>query len=158
MKHPIHPLLVHLPVGLWVGSLILDIFYRATGDGGFAAASFYAIGIGIVGAILAAAAGLVELVKIPRNTLPMRIGLTHASLNVVVLSLYVLSFFLRGDFQAGPNLFVTIPQLVLNFISIGILGISGYLGGTLVYQHGIGLRPSEDFQRKLRDEDLTRAA
>ncbi len=138
MRHPLHPVLVHLPIGFWIGSLIFDIIYMATGNSAMSLASIYLIGFGIAGAALAAPAGLAEFVDIPPNTLPKRIGLAHGSLNVLILALYVLNFFMRGGFYPSPT--VTGTELILNVISIGLLVVSGYMGGLLVFQHGVGVR------------------
>jgi uncharacterized membrane protein len=141
MRHPLHPVLVHLPIGFWIASLIFDIIYTATGNTALSTASQYAIGIGIVGALLAAPAGWAELVDIPKATVTRRIALTHATLNIFVIALYVLNFFMRGGFRGGPIFAVTGTEVILNAISVGNLMVSGYLGGTLVYQHGVGIRP-----------------
>ena len=77
LRHPLHPMLVHLPVALWPLSLVSDILYMSTDDPFFARASFYLIGVGIVVALLAAATGAAELIDVPRRTLAMRIGRAH---------------------------------------------------------------------------------
>src|SRR6185295_7083760 len=119
MKHPLHPLLVHLPIGLWVMSLIFDFIYMGNGSPAIALASFYVIGVGIAVAALAAVTGLAEFIDIPRNTLAYRIGLTHMGLNVLVVVLYVINFFLRGNLSIGSDGIVTGTELVLNIVSVG---------------------------------------
>jgi uncharacterized membrane protein len=140
LRHPLHPMLVHLPVALWPLSLVSDILYMSTDDVFFARASFYLIGVGILVALLAAATGAAELIDVPRRTLAMRIGLTHGILNVLIAGLYLLSFFSRGSLSTGSDGIVTSTELLLNVISVGLLMVSGYLGGLLVYEHGVGLR------------------
>src|SRR5213078_982886 len=68
--HPFHPILVTIPIGAWVCSLIFDIATRvnSAGSAPLTDASYWLIGIGILGALLAAVFGLMDLVRIPRRT------------------------------------------------------------------------------------------
>jgi uncharacterized membrane protein len=144
LPHPLHPLLVHLPVGLWVGSFVFDIIGLATGDPVTARAmvltSWYTILVGVIAAVPAAAAGLAELVDIPSNTEPFRLGLTHMTLNVLLLLGYVIQLVARS--KGAPV--VSTGIFVFNLLEIVVLLISGYLGGKLAYEYRIGSRaPSE---------------
>lgn len=139
--HPLHPLLVHLPIGFWLASLIFDIIAMAGGNAGLGTAALYLIGFGILGALLAAPAGLADFLDIPGGTQARRIALSHGLLNVLILGLYFLNFFMRGGFS--PYKPITGAELALNCISIGLLLVSGYLGGTLVFHHGVGLKPEK---------------
>jgi len=57
--HPLHPALVHFPIGLFILSLMLDLTsYLLDASNSVVRASFYAMAFGIVGALLAAFAGL----------------------------------------------------------------------------------------------------
>jgi uncharacterized membrane protein len=149
LRHPLHPMFVHVPVAVWPLSLVSDIVYMSTGNPFFANASFYLIGIGILVALVAAVTGAAELIDVPRRTLAMRIGLTHGILNILIAGLYLLSFGMRGSLgisgenPAGPFGVVDSTELMLNVISVALLMVSGYLGGLLVYEHGVGLRTEE---------------
>lgn len=158
MKHPLHPMLVHLPIGLWLASLIFDIVYMNTQVSNFALASYYCIAAGIIGALLAAPAGFAELLSIPDSTRPRRIALLHMTLNLVVVGLYVVNFFARRNLgDGGAPMVVPTALFLLSLASTVMLGISGYLGGMLVYQYGIGFRPEErDVHEK--KPDLKRVA
>ena len=55
--HPWHPILVTVPIGAWVASLVFDVASRVVADPGFLArGSEWLIGIGVIGAVLAALA------------------------------------------------------------------------------------------------------
>src|SRR6185436_18347841 len=97
--HPIHSLLVSIPIGLWVFSLVCDGIAFAR-NGGFAweRAAFYAVGGGVIGALLAAVPGLVDLFSL-RGPL-QRIGLWHMAVNLCSVALFSVSFWMR--LQAGP--------------------------------------------------------
>src|SRR3954454_620563 len=119
--HPFHPILVTIPIGCWVGSLIFDIATRA-GDGSRALteASYWLIGIGILGALLAAVFGLMDLLRIPRGTRALRTGLTHMALNLTVVALFIVNFFWRhGGYYEDSR--VRGGQLALSAIAIGLL-------------------------------------
>ena len=130
--HPIHPILVTIPIGTWTASLIFDIASKATDDDAFAQGSHWLIGIGILGALLAAIFGSIDLSGIPNGTVARRTGLTHMALNLAVTALYVINYFLRGDEETVG----TFP-LILSIVALALLGASGYLGGKLSYRYGI---------------------
>lgn len=134
--HPFHPILVTIPIGAWVSSLIFDIATRV-GDGSppLVEASYWLIGIGVVGALLAAVFGLMDLVRIPRGTRALHIGLTHMLLNLTIVGLFIGNFFWRGASDEGAT--VAGGQLALTAVGIGLLLVSGWLGGMLAYRFGV---------------------
>ncbi|WP_344022270.1 DUF2231 domain-containing protein [Kribbella jejuensis] len=88
--HPFHPTLVMVPIGAWVASVVFDIVALANGsdENVFAEGAYWLIAIGIVGAVLAAVFGLIDLLAIPRKTAAFRTGITHMALNLTVLVLF----------------------------------------------------------------------
>ena len=71
--HPFHPILVTVPIGAWITSLVLDIGSRASdAPGALARGAWWAIGVGIVGALAAAVFGLLDLLDIPRRHTGLR--------------------------------------------------------------------------------------
>jgi uncharacterized membrane protein len=155
MNHPMHPMLVHLPIGLWIVSFIFDICFLSTANGVFAQASWYCMLIGLIGAGLSAVAGLAEYVDIPRNSLPRRVATSHMVINLVVTALFLVDLLIRYRMTAGVPTLVTRGQFFLSLLSVFLLSISGYLGGLLVYNYGIGYKPQ--LRDKPRDE-IRRAA
>jgi uncharacterized membrane protein len=155
MNHPLHPILVHLPIGMWVGSVIFDITYIAKHQPTLAGASFFCILIGIAGALLAAPTGLAEYLGIPSNTVPKRLATSHMVLNLATVGLFSINLISRFTMNHGVPTAVTGGQFILSLISIVILGVSGYLGGLLVFEYGIGFRPSE---RESTDTSKRKAA
>lgn len=147
MNHPLHPFLVHLPVGLWIASLIFDIGFKVNGNTNFAVTSFYCLLFGLIGALLAVPAGLADYVDIPENTMPKRIATTHFMMNGGIIILVAINLFLRYRLQFGVPGYITVPQLALSVFTIIALSVSGYLGGLLVYRYGIGSRRESDQDR-----------
>jgi uncharacterized membrane protein len=131
--HPIHPILVTIPIGTWTASLIFDIVSKARDDGeAFAQGSHWLIGIGILGALLAAIFGSIDLSGIPTGTAARRTGMIHMGLNLAITALYVVNYFVRGDDTTlGP-----VP-IILSIVALALLGASGFLGGKLSYRYGV---------------------
>jgi uncharacterized membrane protein len=133
--HPFHPILVTVPIGAWVATLVFDIASRASDDGqAFAEGAYWLIAIGIVGALAAAAVGVLDLLAIPRGTAAFRTGLTHMALNLAVLALFVVNLLVRKS--DGRDSVETL-HLILTVVALALLGASGWLGGKLAYRYGV---------------------
>src|SRR5690348_514840 len=98
--HPIHPMLIVFPLGLLATSFIFDIVHLATNNPTYAAISFYMIGAGIIGGLIAAVFGLVDFLGIPKFTRARRIGALHGIGNVIVVGLFAASWGMRYDIPA----------------------------------------------------------
>jgi len=135
--HPWHPILVTVPIGAWVASLVFDIASHVVDRPGFLTeGSEWLIALGVLGALAAAAIGLLDLLAIPTGTPAFRTGLLHMSLNLAVTGGYLGNFFWRhGDYTDGRP--VAAGPLTLSVISLAVLGVSGYLGGKLAYRYGV---------------------
>lgn len=134
--HPFHPILVTVPIGAWVSSLVFDIASRVVADPGFLVqGSRWLIAIGAIGAVAAALVGFLDLLAIPTGTPAFRTGLVHMSLNLTITAAYVVNFALRAGGDAADG--VPVGPLVLSALSLAGLGVSGYLGGKLAYHYGV---------------------
>ena len=137
-KHPIHPMLIPLPIGLWILSFICDLIYViGWGGTGWKDVAIYTMAGGIIGALLAAVPGLIDLFSLAGKRL--RIGVTHMIINLVIVGIYTVSLWLRT--KGTPD--VTLP-VVLSAIGIILLLIPGWLGGELVYVHGVAVEPQHE--------------
>jgi uncharacterized membrane protein len=142
-KHPIHPMLVVFPVGLWIFSLISDVIYiQKWGPPVWNDVAFYTMAGGIGGALLAAIPGLVDLVSLTDRR-AKRIGIWHMILNLLIVGLYCVNLWLR---MPNTTTSITIRPLWLSVAGVVLLAISGWLGGEMVYVHGVGVeqRPIDD--------------
>jgi uncharacterized membrane protein len=135
--HPFHPILVTVPIGAWVSSLVFDIASRLVDNPGFLnQGSVWLIAIGVVGALAAALVGFLDLFAIPSGTAAFRTGLVHMSLNLTVTAAYVANFFWRQADYGQPSS-VALGPLVLSAVSLAVLAVSGFLGGKLAYHYGV---------------------
>jgi len=133
--HPFHPVLITVPIGAWVATLVFDLAAVLGGEPEvFAEGASWLIALGIVGALAAALFGLMDLSIIPRGTKAFRTGITHMTLNLIVVVLFVVNFALR---RAQGYEDVTALQLALTVVAVALLGASGWLGGKLAYHYGV---------------------
>lgn len=131
-NHPIHLMLVVFPIGLWVFSLISDLIFLANHDEAWRLTALYTLGGGIVGALLAAIPGMIDLFTVQDKNIK-RIGLMHMALNLFIVLLYVINLWWRIQ---RPE---TMGPIWLSAIAVALLMISGWLGGEMVYMHGAGV-------------------
>ena len=132
--HPIHPMLVPIAIGGFVLSFVFDIVCLATGHvAPWAAVALYTMIGGIVGALAAAVFGLVDLISLPAGH-TKRIGLTHMVINLAVVGLFLCNAWMRNADQSPSGI-----PFVLSLIAIVLLVISGWLGGKLVFEAGVGV-------------------
>lgn len=138
--HPIHPMLVTIPIGLWVFSIVCDFIARGSAaPETWATASYYAMIGGIIGALAAALPGLVDLLSL-RNTPVLPTAVKHMGLNLAIVALYVINAWMRtGETTAAPGG----APLVLSLIAIAMLLVSGWLGGKMVFEAGVAVHTEE---------------
>lgn len=136
-RHPIHPMLVGLPIGLWVFSLVADVIFLS-GWGGpvWKVVAWYTIGGGIVGALMAAIPGFIDFTSVTARRVK-KIAIAHMTLNLIAVGLFALSFGLRFVAPLGP-----LP-VVVSGLGIVVLGVAGWRGGELVFVHGMGVEAAE---------------
>ena len=136
--HPLHPALVHFPIGLFILSLVLDIAsYLKVTSNDLHRAALYTMAFGLVLGILAALTGLVDRSDIRLDHPARKTSTIHMALNLTALGLFGINYFLRLRQSNGEV--IPLPYLLLSVVGVGILLASGYLGGTMVYDNGIGV-------------------
>ena len=143
-KHPIHPMLVVFPIGLWIFSFICDLIHLFVSPNPiWSDVAFYCIGGGIVGALLAAIPGFIDYLSLT-DTRTKKIATYHLVLNLVGVVLFAANFGLRYTGR-GDSL-----PIILSAITLVGVGISGWLGGELVYVHGVGVESSLTSKENIR--------
>lgn len=135
-RHPVHPALAHLPVGAWACSLVFDIASQFVRRPGYLAlGSQWLIAIGLLGAVVAAGAGFVDLTAIERGAGAFRTACAHMVINALLIFAYAGSFAwrYRSHLVEAP---VGAGMLALSAGCAVTLGVSCYLGGKLTYGYG----------------------
>jgi uncharacterized membrane protein len=134
--HPIHPMLIVLPLGLFIGAIITDTINLINGNTALAAVSYFNISIGIVTGLLAAIFGFLDWLAVPSNTRAKYLGGWHGLGNVVVVLIFAASWGLRrGSIGYEPNQ----TALLLSYTAILIGTVTAWLGGEMVYRLRIGV-------------------
>jgi uncharacterized membrane protein len=133
--HPIHPMLIVFPLGLFSTASAFDATAAVTGNRSLKTVAFWNIGAGILGGILAALFGALEWLHIPGETRAKRVGLLHGAGNAVVVTLFGASWLLRRGDPADPPR----SAYVLSTAALGLATVTGWLGGELVDRLGVGV-------------------
>jgi len=135
-SHPIHPMLVAFPIGLFITSFVLDVLSAASSNPQLAAAGWYCAIAGLIGGAAAAVPGAIDLLGVvPPNSSGKKRGFLHGGLNACVLVLFIAMTAHRGSSAATPDG----PSFALSGGGVVLLLISGWLGATLVYRNQIGV-------------------
>lgn len=135
LGHPIHPMLIVFPLGLLATAVAFDIAGLVQGDNGWFQISFWMIAAGIIGGLCAAIFGLLDWLAIPDGTRAKAIGLYHGATNVVVVLLFILSWWIRRGTAMVPSG----VALTLSFVAVVLALLGGWLGGELVDRLGVGV-------------------
>jgi uncharacterized membrane protein len=134
--HPVHPMLVVLPLGLFIFAVLCDVAYMTTRDPSFATVAYWNIVGGIVFGLVSAVFGTIDWLAIPRGTRAKAIGVLHGLGNVVVVALFAVSWYMRFDV---PGFVPTATAIALSFAGVALGAVTGWLGGELVDRLGVGV-------------------
>jgi len=132
--HPIHPMLVPIAIGCFILSFAADLLCLATGSANpWNMLAYYAMIGGILGALAAAVPGLVDLLSLPAG-FTKSVAVKHMSLNLLVVAIYVCNAWMRHGNPAS----LKVP-MTLSLVTILMLLVSGWLGGKMVFEAGVGV-------------------
>lgn len=123
LGHPVHPVLVQVPVGAWVSAGLLDALPRMR------PAATTLIGLGVAAAVPAAASGAADWSE--QGTGVRRLGALHAVANTVALGLYVGSLAARRKDRG-------VLGRVLSYSGLAVAGGSAAIGGHMSYAQSSG--------------------
>ncbi|WP_040494768.1 Rieske 2Fe-2S domain-containing protein [Ilumatobacter nonamiensis] len=146
LGHSVHPMLVAAPIGAWIGAAALDV----TGASGTAARRL--IGVGTLAAIPTAATGAADWFD--TSGAEQRVGLAHAALNDVAVTLFAASWWSRRHGRS-------VRAIALSGAGLAAVGVAGYLGGHLAYVRGVAVNTTafqsgpEGWTRLIERDELT---
>lgn len=151
-KHPIHPMLVGLPIGLWVFALICDVMRAATGNNVWQTVATYCIAAGIVGAVVAAVPGLIDYFSIDEASMK-RIANLHLVVNLGAVVIFAINLWLRFRLTGESYL-----PIGLSILGVLVIGLGGWLGGEMVYVKGMAVEAVEKLAKQVEKNSGRRAA
>lgn len=152
LKHPLHPVLAHIPAAAWPGALVFDALSQtALGGNAMVQLSFYAIVLGLAASALAVPTGLADWSDIKKDKPAWKIGLYHMALNLLAVLIFAVNVGLRLPTFREASAVAAAPFALSAFGTLLVL-ISAYLGGLMVFDHGIGVaRQSKKKWRKMAE-------
>lgn len=120
LGHPLHPALTDLPLGMWSGSLLLDLIGAHKSAGAVSAA-------GSASALGAAITGFADWTTTDGRD--RRLGVLHGLLNTGGIALQLMSFSARLRRRKSS-------AMALSALGISVSTLAAYLGGELVFGRG----------------------
>lgn len=134
--HPLHVMLVPIPVACFAGTLLTDLAYWQSANMQWANMSAWLLTIGLLVAVLAVIAGLIDFLG-DRRIRDLRSAWIHAAGNALALIIAILNAFIHSR-DAYTSVVPT--GLILSAVTVLILLVTGWNGWTLVHRHGVGVR------------------
>lgn len=128
LGHPVHPLLVQVPIGTWLSAAVLDLLP------GQRRGARTLVGVGLAAAAPAAVTGWTDWAELQRQQ--MRVGLVHAAANVTAVALYAGSFAARTGGRTALG-------KALGFAGLSVVSLGGAIGGHLAYRQASGANHAE---------------
>jgi uncharacterized membrane protein len=135
MGHPLHPILITLPIGFFIATFLFDAIFWQMRAEMWATAALWLLGAGLVAAALAAVAGVIDFLGDARIR-QISDAWQHAIGNVILVLVQLFSFYQR--YRYGSSAVVPLG-LSLSFISVLIMLFTGWKGGELVFRHRVAV-------------------
>ena len=134
--HPTHPPLTDATIGAFTfATLAATADVLGISDNAATHAWWLAIFAGLLFVIPTAVTGFGDWLQIRTGTPLWRTATTHMIVNLIGSAVFLATLLVGRDaFDAGN---VDSTSYVLTLIGFGILALGGWLGGTIVYVHGM---------------------
>src|SRR5947209_19170295 len=133
--HPMHPILITLPIGLFVATLLFDLVFWRTANDPFATGALWLLGFGLIAAALAAVTGLIDFLG-DRRIRDLSDAWQHAIGNVIMVLVQLFNFYWRYKYGSAA---VVPVGLLLSLIAVCILIFTGWKGGEMVFRHRVAV-------------------
>ncbi len=154
LGHPLHPAVVHVPLGLWPIATVLDAI-AFFGDGAnhtLARLACYAVILGLAVVLIAVPTGIADWTSIKKGRPAWQLALYHLLFNAAATVFWAINLALRLSAwnEIEP---VTTGVLATSVLGSLLVLVGGYIGSRLVFAYGIGVaRQSKKKWRKLAIE------
>jgi uncharacterized membrane protein len=135
MGHPLHPILITLPIGFFVATLVFDLMFWRTGTETWATGALWLLGAGLIAAALAATTGLLDFTGDARIR-QISDAWQHAIGNVIMVLVQIVNFYER--YRYGTSGIIPLG-LSLSVIAVLLMLFTGWKGGELVFRHRVAV-------------------
>lgn len=134
----LHPTLVHFPIALMPAAIVADLLAHVTGSRTLSAVGRALMPVAAASAALAAAAGLVAQQEVEATGEAEALLVTHRNMNLALTTVgTAMAAWRVSEEEAGPT------YLALGLAALGAMSYSAYLGGKMVYEFGVGVKPAD---------------
>lgn len=133
--HPLHAMLVSVPITCFVGAFITDLAYWRTADMQWANFSIWLLTAGLVVGLFAVIAGLTDFIG-SRQIRSLRSAWLHGAGNGLAMLLSIFNAFVHSR-DAWTSVVPT--GLILSGLVVLILIVTAWLGGEMVFRHRVGV-------------------
>jgi uncharacterized membrane protein len=135
-------MLVPFPIAFFVATLLCDLAFWRTGNGGWVMGSVWLLSAGLVLAALAAVVGLIDVIGEPRIR-ALREVWFHAGGNVLLVLIELFNLIRRANDGAAA---ILPTGLFLSAVAVGLMLFTGWLGWQMVYRDHVGIADVPDSQ------------
>ncbi len=135
LGHPLHPLMVQVPLGAWISAAVLDCIPGAEKP------AAVLVGLGLAAAGPSALAGYVDFSELHEQQ--QRVGVVHSTANLTAVGLYSLSLFQRLTGRPGEG-------RMSGLLGLGVVSAGGWLGGHLAFRQAVGANHAEDVPHRIQ--------
>lgn len=147
--HPLHPMLVHFPIALLFTSVFFDVFGHWKDREFFRSFSLWLLFLGLIGAVGAAASGLLSEEPVVKSGVPESAIERHEFFALLSTVVFLVLLGFRWRFRRRWSVTFQRLNLAGSFLGLLFLSAAGYFGGELVFRHGAGLeipviRPAQE--------------
>jgi uncharacterized membrane protein len=141
--HPIHSILVVLPIGAFLASFVSNLVSFWIQDPVWYWLGWYNLWVGFIGGLAAVIPGLIDYFSLPKESAARRTAFIHASLALVMLILFFISLLQHGR-STAPLQPAWKSGFLFSLMGILVMLAVGWLGGSLVYKHQVGVQSPKD--------------
>lgn len=134
--HPVHPALVHFPLALWFSGVFWDFIGWWQPDPLWWQMAYWCFALGLAASLPSVMTGFMDYLGLEPEAPGIDVAATHMMLMVSATVAFGGSWMLRA--LSGSTVAPSRSALALAFLGALLLSAGGWLGGTLVYRHGIG--------------------
>lgn len=160
--HPLHPMLVVVPVGLFLWTFVADLVFVAVDRQHWYDIAFWTGIAAVITGLVAALPGFGDFFTIALKSDARDIAITHMALNLAVVALFFVAALMMMDNGATSGGMLT-AVVIMHGVGVGMLLLSGWLGGEMAYRHHLAMIPDtpeleteEHRQHEMRPEYRSR--
>jgi len=144
-RHPLHPMLVTFPIAFYMGALGADAAFWFTGDEFWSRGALWLLGAATIMGTLAGITGTIELLSVP-DIRHRAASWSHFVAAVMLLSVGAINWL----FRLREPVDAILPQgIFLSALGAALVGMAGWLGGKLVFEHQVGIHEEDQGEGKV---------